>query len=132
MKILIVEDDIVQSTMLKMKLSKLGYDDISIADNGLLAKKFLLQNNYDLIFCDIIMPHVDGIELISSCINNSTDSGLIIMSVIDSGIIKVTKGLCNLLGYNYVDTLAKPYTQKDLSKVIEGFTNRIIKIKTEG
>ncbi|TOE17535.1 response regulator, partial [Vibrio parahaemolyticus] len=105
MKILIVEDDIVQSTMLKMKLSKLGYDDISIADNGLLAKKFLLQNNYDLIFCDIIMPHVDGIELISSCINNSTDSGLIIMSVIDSGIIKVTKGLCNLLGYNYVDTL---------------------------
>ncbi|EHZ2593625.1 EAL domain-containing protein [Vibrio parahaemolyticus] len=132
MKILIVEDDIVQSTMLKMKLSKLGYDDISIADNGLLAKKSLLQNNYDLIFCDIIMPHVDGIELISSCINNSTDSGLIIMSVIDSSIIKVTKGLCHLLGYNYVDTLAKPYTQKDLSKVIEGFTNRIIKIKTEG
>ncbi|MCP4023739.1 MAG: response regulator, partial [Desulfobacteraceae bacterium] len=61
--ILLVEDNIVNQKMTKLMLSKAGYS-IDVADNGKVAlEKYTTDpEGYDLIFMDINMPVMDGLE----------------------------------------------------------------------
>lgn len=63
--ILIVEDDQMVATMLKMRLSKEGHQ-LTITPNGMEAKEILSGTNLpDLIITDINMPFYSGMELIN-------------------------------------------------------------------
>lgn len=61
MKILIAEDNLVNQLLMRMYMSKLGWD-YTIVDNGLMAIDRCRANNYDAILMDISMPELDGIE----------------------------------------------------------------------
>ena len=45
-------------------LKQIGFD-CDIAENGEIALKMHQKNNYDLIFMDILMPVMDGLEATS-------------------------------------------------------------------
>lgn len=65
-KILIIEDEEPIRRVLKRILSE--EDDtyaIDEAMDGLEGSKKVLKNEYDLILCDIKMPHKDGLEVLS-------------------------------------------------------------------
>lgn len=62
-KILIIDDDEQFNLMLKSALAIKGYD-VSTASNGKEAKELYQNNNFDVIITDIIMPDVDGYEVI--------------------------------------------------------------------
>lgn len=61
--ILLVEDNPVNQKMAKIMLSKAGYN-VEMANNGIQAVSSYIQNakNIDLIFMDINMPEMDGLE----------------------------------------------------------------------
>lgn len=59
--ILLVEDDKVNQIVLSRMLTQLGHN-VEIADNGAQAVSNHLQKQYDVIFMDIQMPTMDGIE----------------------------------------------------------------------
>jgi len=61
MKILIIEDDIRVAGLLNRVLQEQGFDTTLVYD-GLTAKKLSIQNDYDLIITDIILPKLDGLE----------------------------------------------------------------------
>ena len=55
-QVLIVEDEKPISSLIRMALTKEGYDGAAAAD--------LLENNpYDLVLLDVMLPYVDGFEL---------------------------------------------------------------------
>jgi two-component system sensor histidine kinase/response regulator len=62
-RILLVEDNPVNQKLAKLILSKAGYQ-VEVANNGLEAvEKFTASpDDFDLIFMDIQMPEMDGIE----------------------------------------------------------------------
>jgi len=60
-RILLVEDNLVNQKLTLLLLKKLNFT-ADIADNGKIALKRLNQTRYDLIFMDIQMPEMDGIE----------------------------------------------------------------------
>lgn len=62
MKILVVDDEERIRRLLKMYLEREEYI-IDEADNGDLALSKALENDYDLILLDIMMPGKDGIEV---------------------------------------------------------------------
>ncbi|HAS4332597.1 TPA: response regulator, partial [Vibrio cholerae] len=62
---MIVEDDRIQATSLKLKLRQLGLDDVILAENGFAALELCNKVGIDLMFCDIRMPQMDGISLLS-------------------------------------------------------------------
>ena len=61
--ILIVEDEKAMSNLIRLSLSKEGYV-CPCAFDGLTAVDLLESNIYDLILLDVMLPHVDGFELI--------------------------------------------------------------------
>ncbi|PJZ42554.1 hybrid sensor histidine kinase/response regulator [Leptospira kmetyi] len=61
LKILLVEDNVINQKIALRLLSKLGYS-ADTALNGVEAIANLQNNRYDLIFMDIQMPEMDGFE----------------------------------------------------------------------
>jgi PAS domain S-box-containing protein len=59
--ILLVEDNVVNQHVAQSMLQKLGLD-VEIADNGMEAIEALKKKKYDLIFMDVQMPVMDGLE----------------------------------------------------------------------
>ena len=59
--VLVTEDNIINQKLIKRTLEDLGLT-ISIASNGLEAFQKRKDGNFDLIFMDIQMPFLDGIE----------------------------------------------------------------------
>ncbi len=62
MNILIIEDDQRVSELIKRGLEEQGYE-ATLAYDGELGKKMALQNDYDLVITDIILPKINGLEL---------------------------------------------------------------------
>ena len=59
--VLVAEDNIINQKLIKRTLEDLGLN-VSIASNGLEAFQKRKDNDFDLIFMDIQMPFLDGIE----------------------------------------------------------------------
>jgi signal transduction histidine kinase/DNA-binding response OmpR family regulator len=61
LRILIVEDNVINQRLTERVLQKLGYEP-EIVGNGLEALQALVQKSFDLILMDVQMPEMDGLE----------------------------------------------------------------------
>lgn len=61
-RILIVEDELPISDVIRWNLTKAGYECVCAYD-GLQAADILEEQNFDLILLDVMLPHIDGYEL---------------------------------------------------------------------
>lgn len=123
MKILIVEDEKIQSTSLKLKLASLNYCDIQIAENGEDALTLCEKNTFSLIFCDIHMPEMDGISLLTILSERGIQPGIVILSAVEDAALELTKNMCSLARFPFVDVLKKPFTTEALYKVINSYAS---------
>ena len=60
-KILLVEDNILNQKLIFLNLKNLGFV-IDVANNGKEALEKVMENGYDLILMDLMMPVMDGLE----------------------------------------------------------------------
>ena len=67
--ILVADDDHQQKDLYTEVFKSLGYK-ILVADDGLAALEIALKEKPDLIFTGIIMPRMDGFELVRNLRNN--------------------------------------------------------------
>lgn len=74
-KILIVEDDKFLRELIVAKLSKEGYVVVETADGEEGIKK-IKEENPDLILLDLILPGIDGFEVLSQIKNDPTVSSI--------------------------------------------------------
>ncbi len=61
LEILIAEDNLVNQKIISTILKHFGYQ-VTIVENGLLALEASMKKHYDVIFMDIQMPKMDGVE----------------------------------------------------------------------
>ena len=62
-KILIVEDDIMISSMYKIKLEQAGFE-VFVADDGARGLEMAVEKKPDIILLDVILPQMDGFSLL--------------------------------------------------------------------
>lgn len=72
-KILVVDDDMDQRDIYEQLFKQSGFE-VSIADNGLQAYDMALANPPDLVFTGVIMPKLDGFQLIEQLRKNAMTS----------------------------------------------------------
>ncbi len=77
-KILVAEDELTNSILLKRLLTKAGYS-VVVANNGMDAFTHLEREPFDALLTDWMMPNMDGIELIRKVRETMTQVPLIIM-----------------------------------------------------
>ena len=60
-KILIVEDNRINRIVARESFKKLGYT-VEMAEDGLIGLQMVMQNRYDIVFMDVQMPVMNGLE----------------------------------------------------------------------
>lgn len=118
-KILVVEDELPIAQMVKMCLSKNGYI-CETANDGITASEKIENNRYDLILLDIMLPDMDGYELIEYI--KEYDMPVIFVTAKTSVSDRV-KGL--KLGAE--DYISKPFDLEELLARIETVLRRFHK-----
>lgn len=103
MRILLVEDDIETSDMLKDFLITENFEVVTAYDGKSACKKFL-EDKYSLVLLDIMIPGINGIEVMK-IIRKSSTVQIIIISAKDSDSDK-TLGL----GLGADDYITKPFS----------------------
>lgn len=79
MKILIVDDERAIRNSLKEIFEMEGYE-VETAENGASACELAEKEKYDAIFCDIKMPGMDGIEVLTKLISDGVETPIIMIS----------------------------------------------------
>ncbi|MDB4978449.1 MAG: chemotaxis regulator [Candidatus Peribacteria bacterium] len=65
MHILLTEDDDFLRQVYTDQFTQAGYA-VTCAEDGLLALEKLKARTFDLILCDVLMPHMDGFHMLES------------------------------------------------------------------
>ncbi len=65
MKILVADDDNLMLLAISKKLKLKGYSDVISVNNGMSALNFIQENKTDLLICDVMMPGLSGLALLS-------------------------------------------------------------------
>ena len=79
MKILIVDDDRAIRNSFGEILMDEGYE-VAKAEDGLGALKAVEEERFDVIFCDIKMPGMDGVEVLEKFMEMNLDAAVVMIS----------------------------------------------------
>ncbi len=94
MKILVVDDERAIRNSLKEILADEGYE-VDTAEDGATALPLAEREHYNIIFCDIKMPGMDGVEFLDKVMEAGLDSALVMISGhgdIDTAVECIKKG----------------------------------------
>ena len=119
MKILIIDDERSIRNSLKEILSDEGYD-VDVAENGPEGCAMVEKEKYSVIFCDIKMPEMDGIEVLDRLMEMGIDSAVVMISGhgdIDTAVGCIRKGA--------FDFIQKPH---DLNRILITIKNATEKV----
>ena len=118
MTILIVEDEKNMSNLLKLELTHSGYqcDQAFDGEDGL---KKSLENDYELILLDLMLPRINGIELCRQ-LREKKQTPVIMLTARDEVMDKV-----NGLQVGADDYLAKPFAMEELLARINALLRRV-------
>ena len=79
MKILIIDDEKSIRLALKDILEDEGYE-VALAENGKEGLEKAVADRYDVIFCDIKMPVMDGMETLEKMVAEGVESSIVMIS----------------------------------------------------
>lgn len=119
-RILIVEDEMAIRDLLQIGLESQGYQ-CEVASDGEVAADFVEQKKYDLILLDIMLPHVDGYELLEY-IKQNFDTPVIFITAKSQ-----TKDKIQGLHLGADDYITKPFEMGELIARVEAVLRRFHK-----
>ncbi len=119
MYLLLVEDDQRLTRLLKHLLGREGHTVDSAAD-GLQARRFLAEGDYDLLILDWMLPGVNGIELCRAARQAGFSSGILMLTAKDSLDDRLQGFAAGADDY-----LLKPFEPPELLARIEALGRRI-------
>jgi two-component system response regulator YesN len=129
MKVLIAEDELMERLALKLILEKYYsnvIEEILIVENGEKAVETAKNFEPDIIFMDIKMPRLNGIEACKKIREFSTDTKIIIVTAF-CDFTYAQQAIKN----NVSDYLVKPYSVKSLKKTVDSILAKLAEDKRE-
>lgn len=118
MELLLVEDNKRISEFVIKGLEESGFS-VVLAENGVDARGLITQKNWDLILLDIMLPDIDGIELLQYTRYKKVHTPILVVSALGEPDDKV-----KALDYGADDYLAKPFHFSELLARINALTRR--------
>jgi len=122
--ILVAEDNAINQKIAQLNLEKLGHK-VQFANNGLEAVDLFKQDSFDVIFMDIQMPKMGGLEateLIRAYEDKKHITNSIPIIALTANALTTDKAEYIAAGMNYY--LSKPFKQKDLVEVLNSIWDK--------
>ena len=117
LKILVVDDSNTIRRSAEIFL-KAGKHDVVLAEDGFDALAKISDCHPDLIFCDILMPRLDGYQTCAIIKRNAQFSNVpVVMLSSKDGVFDKARG--RMVGAQ--DYLTKPFTKDQLLSAVEQF-----------
>ncbi len=118
LQILLIEDDQRVSELIKRSLEEQGFS-MTLAYDGEMGKKLALNNDYDLVITDIILPKINGLDLCKEIRQTKPDLPIIMLTALGTTDDKVE-------GFDAGadDYLVKPFEMRELLVRIRSLLKR--------
>ena len=113
MKILIADDSKFMRHLIRLNVESLGHTVVAEAENGVQAVEGYYKHQPDVVFIDMIMPEMGGLDAIESIMNYDSDAKVIMCSsmghasYIKEAIVKGAR-----------DFIVKPFNPQKIREVL--------------
>jgi len=114
MKILIIDDEPIALKSIRRLLKQRGLRDVKICDNGPEAIDLIKSEPFDVVVLDILMPEVDGLQVLEATKPFQPNVEFIILSAVDDAGSAV-----KAIRFGAFDYLVKPIDNDRLLITIE-------------
>jgi len=116
LSILLAEDSVVNQILASKMLKKLGYEDVDIASDGLEVIENMRKKRYDLVFMDVQMPRMDGLEASQQILKTWSGEEAPLIVALTANALPEDRERCIDAGMK--DYVAKPFKLDDLRNII--------------
>lgn len=118
MDLLLIEDNSRISEFVLRGLEESGFT-VSLAENGIDARGLIGQREWDIILLDIMLPDIDGLELLHYTRYKKIHTPILVISALSDPEDKI-----KALDYGADDYLTKPFLLRELVAHINALTRR--------
>jgi EAL domain-containing protein (putative c-di-GMP-specific phosphodiesterase class I)/DNA-binding NarL/FixJ family response regulator len=121
LRALAVDDETFQLKLISRQLAKLGIADTRTCDSAAAALSLLRSEpgSFDLICCDLQMPHMDGVEFLRHLGEMQFKGALVLISGEDERILRTAERLAKAHGLQVVGALHKPVSPEQLARAVD-------------
>ncbi|WP_206953504.1 EAL domain-containing response regulator [Trinickia acidisoli] len=121
-KILVVDDEPFVLKVLVRQLTALGYEDVLSYEHAQDALAVLEREDHDVdvVFTDLQMPGMDGVEFLRQLVQRGYDGQVVLVSGEDARVLNSAEKLAYSRGLRVLGSLAKPATREQLQQRLHG------------
>lgn len=119
MKILVIEDEQSVSSFIRKGLEEQGYE-VTQAFDGTTGLRAVIQQKFDLVILDIILPGMNGLEVCK----NLRERGETAVPILMLTALGATEDVVSGLDAGADDYLGKPFKFKELLARVRALTRR--------
>lgn len=125
LKVLVAEDNVINQRVATFNLEKLGIE-VDIANDGKEALEMYKVNKYNIIFMDIQMPVMDGLESTRKIRAYERDTDSIYKTPIIAMTANTLKGdKENFMQSGFTDYISKPFKSSELTLLINKVAKKV-------
>jgi len=122
LQILVAEDNVINQKLIMAVLNNFGLN-VTIANNGEEAIKLRKENDYDMIFMDIQMPVMGGVEATQKILEYEKDNSLKHIPIIALTANALVGDKEKYMSQGMDDYTTKPLDIKAIEELIVRFCN---------
>ena len=116
-RVIIIDDEAAFAKALTRIVNSLGYE-VTVSTDARSSYTFDLKSS-DIVFVDVLMPNVSGLEVLQKLAQQKTRSAIVLMSGHEERLDEAEK-LARNLDLNLVGALTKPFRLEDVKDVLLG------------
>jgi two-component system cell cycle response regulator CpdR len=115
-RILLVDDDAAVRQVIERLLTQKGHT-VTTATDGVKALRLLEASSFDLVISDVVMPDMEGLQLLREIRKNPSPPGVIVIS--GGGRGTAAEYLALATSFGAAATLTKPFALDALTDAVE-------------
>ncbi len=119
LRVLLLDDDTFMLDLLADMVAALGPHQIHSETDAKRCLAQLASFAPDLLICDLSMPDMDGIELLRYAAERAFTGSVLLLSGVDSGVLRAAERLAAAHGLDILGACAKPLSAAQLAEMLQ-------------
>ncbi|HEC16200.1 MAG TPA: response regulator [Sedimenticola sp.] len=115
-RLVVVDDELDIANLVQGRAGLLGFDARIVANGRELMKT--LDGEPDVIVLDLVMPDMDGIEVLQELAARNSRACIILISGYGKQYLEIADKLGSAHGLNILKTLTKPFRIEELDALL--------------